>query len=441
MINILILLFLLLLITYRYEKGFIVFASFFFFAQSIPSGIGNATIYFIVTMYLLLIYWIRKLKRKEKSNMPFPKIWINSILLLSVCCLITEFVSGFKNYQGWVNLVVSSFVFPFLLWKFINSPQRLQKLIKGLKTSLFIIVLYAIIEQLIHSNPLSQLLYPSDETTYAKNVLGELAFRYGLYRCKSLLVFSSTLGCFGITMAYLFFQVKNMTNYFQYKNKSRLSNYKLLLLLCFIAIAFSTTRSVFLVTFIIAMGCILQYRNSISKSNTSIYIIGILGLIFFFLGGGDDLINTMFGSMNKNNIGSSPEMRMNQLDISLYYFNQSPIWGNGLNYIFKVVSEQDPDIYGAESIWFQLLVNYGIVGCITYTIFVFTIGKKLWTYNKYFIIFPLAIFIGKTTSILMDVEYDYYLYVAIMIIKIYTYKNYLRKQKYPNIPISQSSIN
>lgn len=424
MINLLILVALLLLITLRYKQGFIVFASFFFFTRSLESGIGGITIYFIVACYLYLIFLYRKFTSKDLPVTPFPKTWKVSIAIITICCLITEKVSGFGNYAGWVNWVVTSFVFPFLLWNFLNCPSRIISLIKALCLSLVIVVGYAFIEQAIHVNPIANLLYPSDDPQYVIQELSESAFRYGLYRCKSVLVFSSTLGCFGLTIGYLLFQFKHYTSFFLYHRKG-IYRYKPLLLLAFVSIIFSLTRSVFLVTTIVLAGAFLQYRQMRSKSNLIVFATLLVFLLLFFVGDGMAFIDSYINRMNDENIGSSPELRMNQLDICLYYFDKAPIWGNGLNYIYKVVAINDPKIYGAESIWFQLLVNYGIVGCITYILFVLSIIIVLWKYNRYLIFFPLAIFIGKTSSILMDVWYDYYLYVAILIIKIQQHKQQL----------------
>ncbi|GAB6981676.1 hypothetical protein JCM15908A_00510 [Prevotella dentasini JCM 15908] len=65
--------------------------------------------------------------------------------------------------------------------------------------------------------------------------------------------------------------------------------------------------------------------------------------------------------------GSSLAMRQTQFAISYSFFQQAPVIGNGTKYL-SVVREANPDILGAESIWFGLLIEKGALGILAYII-------------------------------------------------------------------------
>lgn len=68
--------------------------------------------------------------------------------------------------------------------------------------------------------------------------------------------------------------------------------------------------------------------------------------------------------------GSSLAMRMTQLDISYKAFLKSPLIGNGTK-ATSIVTEQNPELLGAESIWFTLLIEKGILGILAFLTLIF----------------------------------------------------------------------
>lgn len=416
MIFLLITTFVIFTILKDYKKGFVLFGTFFFFLKYVPSGLSNLSLFFIAIIFLFITF---KFKKIEVCKDPIPKPIYYSSILMSVCCLLTEIISGFNNYLGWFNLIVCSFLFPWLMWKTISSSKDLKRFIKALIISFLIIEIYGIFQEFTNINPIFKILNPS------ASEINDI--RYGLVRINSFLVFSSTLGTFSACCFYLFWQLYYRSNIFITREclpNCRLITYKLLIFLALFGIVCSATRSCYLLFFIIISFIIIDKLDTNPYKRFILYFSFILIFIIIYLIGFSDLFNPLLDTINNSADGSNTDMRQNQLEICLYWMKDSPIWGNGRNYIFKVVALNDEQIYGAESLWFRLLVDYGIVGCITYIIWIISIIIVLWKYNRYYIAIPIAIFIGKTTSILMDVDYEYFLWMTVIIIKCHKYLFY-----------------
>lgn len=87
-------------------------------------------------------------------------------------------------------------------------------------------------------------------------------------------------------------------------------------------------------------------------------------------------LSDMFQEGGGKTGGSSLSMREQQLDISLYFFNKSPIWGNGFDYFGEVLSDnttasnsEAKGLLGAESYYFILLIDRGAVQIVLIFLF------------------------------------------------------------------------
>ena len=87
--------------------------------------------------------------------------------------------------------------------------------------------------------------------------------------------------------------------------------------------------------------------------------------------------------------GSNQNMRERQLEISLYLFQQNPVWGNGFSYFNEVLKPDEDLIYkqgllGAESYLFVLLIEGGMVQMICIGIFfLFLLAYFLFNLNAH----------------------------------------------------------
>ena len=180
-----------------------------------------------------------------------------------------------------------------------------------------------------------------------------------------------------------------------------------------ILVLFSGSRALF-VGFAIILLC-LPLRYFFKRKSS--YLIAIAFLLIFLISIPylNNILDTIVNS-NKGG-GSSTEMREWQWEICMQYFNQSPWWGNGRMYIWDVVSVENPLLLGAESIWFSLVVEYGIMGCVSYLLFIicssFAMAKH--TYKNLFF-FPIAYLAITSFSTALGMEFNVLLtYMAILI--------------------------
>ncbi len=88
-----------------------------------------------------------------------------------------------------------------------------------------------------------------------------------------------------------------------------------------------------------------------------------------------------FSSKGSKLEGSSVEMRNRQLNASLFVFYQNPVFGNGIYYITENMGfssqiekiTSDSDFAGFESYMYKMLIEQGIIGIVTQTIFIIAI--------------------------------------------------------------------
>jgi hypothetical protein len=144
----------------------------------------------------------------------------------------------------------------------------------------------------------------------------------------------------------------------------------------FIAILFSNSRTpvlcaiVFLLYYSLYLGAYKKFFSYILI--LLICTVGILTSEYIY----EKFTSIMvlfFPDSGTNMHGSSFDMRFGQLILSIKYFLQSPILGNGLDFVRALVSDgREEDLYNTESIIFILLINFGVFGFFSH-IYLFSI--------------------------------------------------------------------
>lgn len=135
----------------------------------------------------------------------------------------------------------------------------------------------------------------------------------------------------------------------------------------------------------------------------------------------DSIINS---DTSKYAQGSTSDLRMLQWAICLPYFLESPLWGNGRMFIWDVVAKENPMLLGAESIWFSILVDYGIFGGIAFLSLLLVTGRLLFKVKKAFVFFPVSYFLITLVSPDSGIQYNVYLTFVILLLK----SNYFAKE-------------
>ena len=105
--------------------------------------------------------------------------------------------------------------------------------------------------------------------------------------------------------------------------------------------------------------------------------------------------------------GSNSDMRLMQFFISLEYFKLSPFWGNGIGFLYNnvILSGLENQLYGAESLWFNVMVDQGLIGVFAYLVLFISSSFYCWHRNNYgAILFVLAIFCMNSLSTIPGVN-------------------------------------
>ena len=78
---------------------------------------------------------------------------------------------------------------------------------------------------------------------------------------------------------------------------------------------------------------------------------------------------------------------------------------------------------GAESIWIQLLVDYGLLGALAYLSCIVSIYRNLTRFRPEGKFLPLAIIVGYTLSTFLELEMNFFFIMSIILIKLYAWND------------------
>lgn len=411
MLSILITLLLFILICKDYKTGVIVTAIFVQPLSYIGVGIGNIKLFYVFAFLSLLLLIIHY---KHFFKSPYPKGIAIISIITSFCYLCTNYKSNHPNTILIISNILTSFIFPYILWQVIDNKKRLNETLKYLFVLIIISIIAVIPEIILRHNYSIDLIQKLFKTT--DFIIDSSAIRFGIKRTNSIFSYFTTFGTFCYLTSFIIWTLLYKTPY----KKKFLSIY--LLILPFLAIT-TGSRAIFLGVFIILLSLFFNKDILKNKLFRSIIIISIILLplvISYF----SSILSSMTDPTSTELGGSSASVRLSQFEICYPYFMQSPIWGNGRMYIWDVVSPENPLLMGAESIWFSLMVDYGIIGCINFILLIIVCFFTLYKYNKRIAFMPIGYLLILTLSPDAGVQYNLLLTYIIIIIKIYKYLIY-----------------
>ncbi|WP_258139032.1 O-antigen ligase family protein [Mucilaginibacter phenanthrenivorans] len=256
-----------------------------------------------------------------------------------------------------------------------NSVKKGEQLIGKILKIFFLLAIYGIIESLLHANPIIDFLANSS----SKGIDADTILRYTAdddrgYRVQTIFYHAySWGGCLVIlasTYLYLVFNAKTTTLFYKYS---------LVFLIIFLNIFFTRSRSCFLPTMasIFALLWIMP-RNK----KKAIFISFLVMATVFSMAFSPKLLDSFkmyFTAKDDGSVkGSSSELRATQLASAVSTIKDKLITGNGFGSVRKLLhdSGSDTDLKGAESIWFVVLIDTGIIGIIAYLLFYINIIRS-----------------------------------------------------------------
>jgi hypothetical protein len=395
-------------------------ASVSLFLQYFGSGIPGVKFHSLLCCFIFIVFIFIKRKQLIYKGESYPRLLAIASLIIMACYFITDFFASQKATSVIIVNCISFFFFPYVLWHSIKTKHDLKRYIKYLFIFILVVEVYTIIEQIAGMNYYSVII--KEMGLVEGEIMTSSARRFGVKWCNSLLTWTQTLGFIGCVMFSICYILKI--------SDKTLYNNVLLNAVFFLApfsVLFAASRAMYLI-FCIFILCIL-----IKKAFTNFVNLGavsLLVLIAAFLSTVlvNQIIKIMFTIATAP--GSSVEYRMIQLGISMEAFLRSPVWGNGKNYIWYKVAAKNPLIHGAESIVFQTMVDFGLMGCASYMFLIISCMIVLWKNGPLYSIIPFFYLIGGIMTIIMDVDLDTVLVFTVLLLKVQAFKEASLHKRY-----------
>lgn len=408
-----------------YRKGIILTATTIQFLAYLGIGIPGVKISTFLMLFSVLLFFFKKVLRlinprlvsfQGETDYPKSFVFISCFFILSF--LVSDYYAEDKQTSILIINIVTMFIFPYVLWKVLVSAEYIAFAIKCLVILLFITLAVSIPEILFRKNYF---------TTFVENnfmiedfMIDAKTVRFGLKRLNSIFSYFSVLGTISCFSLFLLFNIKYRYQCIYERYSTPINIF--CIITPFFAFA-SGSRAIFLGLFAILMLCFCErkfWRHKSFKKLTLIFIVVSPIVLYIAAMVVDSIINSDTSQYAK---GSSSDMRMEQFLICLPYFLESPIWGNGRLYIWNTVAVENPNILGAESIWFSILVDYGIVGGVAFLLLLILTGITLYKIKKSFALIPISYFLITLVSPDVGIQYNIYLTFVILLIKCHMFSD------------------
>lgn len=396
----------------NYKKGVIITAMVVQLLAYIGTGIPGVKMYFFLSMLSLCLYFFNK---QNLSHDPYPK-YIKLASILFLCSFsITLYFSDFRYWDTVIVNAICYFAFPFLLWKCLDSYNRVNYAVHLLIMMMSIGTVFGLIEAFTRVN----IIFRFVENVFVLEdfIIDTDTVRFGLKRCNSFFSYFSTYGIAAFVSFVVFY-----VNSFIFKKKG---TWKAVLVFLCVFGAFSTgSRAIFLGLFFACAMLLLRGQFLRSKMGQIFLIITFL-VLPFIISIGYQVIDSMVNSdTTKYASGSSEDLRNMQWQACLPYFLDSPIVGNGRMYIWDVVKVEHFELLGAESIWFSILVDYGILGAVAFLFLIFACAKHLTKYNFRLICLPIGYLLILSLSPDTGITYNILISFTVLILRMFQFNNF-----------------
>lgn len=363
------------------------------FMNNLMSGIPGVKLFYLIALFQIVYFCFFVKKQHDKKN-KIP-IAIISLLILTMLEYIVSDLSSGRWYYLHETIVfsIAYLFFPFVFWNMLETRDDIILYGRFLLYFFLIVVVYALFEAVTGNNIIAQWANQSG-VMVGEGGIGYTE-RFGLKRCNSILPWCSALGM----NSALIFSVLILLNAIGFKFQKW--EYLMIFLLPF-AVLLSGTRAQFIVFAICILGLLPLFLNKHSKYFRHFMLYGLIVLItalpFFSLIVDSILHTDKIGGSNEN-------MRLVQLEITLDYLKQSPLFGNGKRFVMEVACPNNMLLYGAESIVFSQLIERGILGLTSYYLIAIFLSIWCFKYYKELAILPVAYVCGKTMGTVIGVEY------------------------------------
>lgn len=355
--------------------------------------VGSISPYSFLSVIVVLIFFTRY-NRFLAYYRTFP--FTSTVFLFALSMICTNFFvsAKYRHTPSLVFNICQSVGYTYILWYLLqnNAQKTIHALVKTALVFGCLVSIYALFETITRSNPLLNSLVSSG--CYIESPL-ITEIRFGLKRAQAIFSMHTTLG--GVMLFnYALLLIAYKTAYLK---KTRINI--IVICLCAMCIFLTGARSCII-------GAVMCTGMLFSKLKVSKIFFIFLLFPFVFVFAGDYLSQILDSIFNTEKVnGSNSDMRLIQFMISWDYMMRSPIIGNGLGFLYNdvVLNHVEKELFGAESLWFGVIADQGILGLVSYLLlFISPILYSLRKDNKFIILFVIGILVMHSLSTIPGVN-------------------------------------
>ena len=409
----------------NFKKAFLLFLLYDLFLNtninflSIP-GVPILTVEDVLIMVFAVEFFIRYGTNKggpyaqTRNNFPFktPFIILTISWTVSTVFALVGFASAVSAY---IKQILEYVIMTYLMWRIINDKRDLIFLLRGFTILFLFCGIYELYEIATQSNPLSDY-----ETSLVQDQTRAIDF--GNYdedegrgfRAKS--VFAHPIGSgvnFGLYII--------ISLFFLMKAKINIKTNKLLVLAtCLLSLAciiMTKSRGPYLFLMIGAFSFI-NLKSGKFYRYAFLMVLALIVILPYF---SDqlDIFKSLFSAEAQEKVGGSDaNMRFEQLTVAIGIMSMSPLYGLGFKFLSEMSTAVTVGLLGGESVWFQVLPQFGILGILAYLFMIYwtvvKLPKKYKSASIFFIGMAYWLVISMTSVPGMQV-YLYYLALILVI--------------------------
>lgn len=320
--------------------------------------------------------------QKKPIHEPFPLLI--SFLLIGGANLVTNYFAEERHTPTMIsNLLNICLIVVFFFRTFLSDKERLLPIFMRCSVVFSVIVgFYSVFETVTSSNPFMETMLSNGWINYDKLVTD---VRFGMKRSQGIFTMHGTNGAVATEMFVVL--LGGLLSGLVKKTKF---NYLIIASLLFTVFA-SGTRSAILSLVI----CSFTYLNMRILNFKRLLGVSLVVIVFYvaFSSYFDDIIRSFVDTESVG--GSNKDMRQGQFDIALMFLLQSPVFGHGIGYCATHVMGVYNDMFGAESLWFPVMIDTGLLGLTGYALFfiscmIYCIKKRM-PYLIFFVLGFLAL--------------------------------------------------
>ena len=330
----------------------------------------NAISLLICGMYLFHFY-VRREYINYKDTWPLMLSFVFMALSESVAALIGE-----PNVASIPLKFCRNYGYCLVMYNIISAEKDFETVYNSLFFFVMLLVGNGIVQFLTGINIIGDWLLENmkDNTFFAGDTdYGERGTRINSFMGHSI--------CFGDVCA-IFFLIYIYLYLSDYMKRKSL----IMMFLLVIGVVLSNSRTPLLALMIYMIPVVT--RKDYIERYRYVYLLCIPILLFLFFTPVYHMLDSMF---NEDSIydtgGSSMSMRLEQTEATIDVVETSMIWGLGYSFDFEGIDE----LKGAESVWFNILMYQGVLGCICYIFIIVQSLVNTRSYSNYKFICFMAI--------------------------------------------------